>query len=258
MAYDMLVQAEAGVMSITGTPDTPSRVGISVADIAAGMYAYSGILTALFARARTGDGATLEVSLFDALAEWMGAPTYYTAYGGSEPPRSGDAHATIAPYELFTTGDGAGIYIAIQNDREWRRFCERVLEQPALGSDERFAVNAERVRHRAALRAVIADAFARHTTGEILRRLEAEAIAFARRNSIEAFIAHPQLVERQRWRSVDSPAGTLRAVAPPVVLSGVEPVMNAIPALGQHTQPILEELGYDAATIERWRLERVV
>ena len=148
----MLVQAEAGVMSITGTPDTPSRVGISVADIAAGMYAYSGILTALFARTQTGEGATLDVSLFDALAEWMSAPAYYTAYGGIEPPRSGDAHATIAPYELFTTNDGAGIYIAIQNDREWRRFCAQVLEQPALADDERFVTNAARVRNRKELR----------------------------------------------------------------------------------------------------------
>ena len=257
-AYDMLVQAEAGVMSITGTADAPSRVGISVADIAAGMYAYSGILSALFARERTGAGATLEVSLFDALAEWMGAPAYYTAYCGTEPPRSGDAHATIAPYELFTTGEGDGVYIAIQNDREWRRLCADVLGQAAIADDRRFATNADRVRHRGELRAVIAAVFEAQPTGVMLARLEAAEIACARRNSVDAFVKHPQLAERDRWRTVGSPAGPLRAVAPPVNVLGVEPVMGAIPALGEHTAAILEQLGFDASTIEEWRTSGVV
>jgi itaconate CoA-transferase len=257
-AYDMLVQAETGVMSITGTQETPSRAGIAVADIAAGMYAYSGILMALFARTRSGDGTTIDVSLFDSLAEWMSAPTYYTTYGGIEPPRTGDAHATIAPYELFTTKDGAGLYIAIQNDREWRRLCADVLGQPALAEDERFATNGQRVAHRGDLRAAIEAVFAAHSADEIVHRLEAAEIAFSRRNSIEAFVNHPQLVERQRWRTVDSPAGPLQAVMPPANLSDVEPVMGAIPALGQHTDAILGELGFDERTIDAWRQEKVV
>jgi itaconate CoA-transferase len=257
-AYDMLVQAEAAVMSITGTADTPSRVGISVADIAAGMYAYSGILTALLARAQTGDGVTLEVSLFDALAEWMSAPVYYTAYGGSEPPRSGDAHATIAPYESFATRDGVWIYIAIQNDREWRRFCDGVLKQPALAADDRFSTNALRVEHRAALRATIAGVFARKSAPQMFERLDAAAIAYARRNSIDDFVSHPQLVQRHRWHTTDSLAGPLRALLPPVRIEGVTPVMGAIPALGQHSQRILEELGFDSPTIAQWRAEKVI
>jgi itaconate CoA-transferase len=257
-AYDMLVQAETGVMSITGTHETPSRAGIAVADIAAGMYAYSGILTALFARTRSGEGTNIDVSLFDALAEWMSAPTYYATYGGAEPARTGDAHATIAPYELFTTKDGAGLYIAIQNDREWYRFCADVLEQPSLAHDERYVTNAQRVIHRTELREAIGGVFASHAADEIVRRLEAADIAFARRNSIDAFVKHPQLVERQRWRTVDSPAGLLRAVAPPANLSDVEPVMDPIPALGQHTDVILEELGFDRGTIAGWRREKMV
>jgi crotonobetainyl-CoA:carnitine CoA-transferase CaiB-like acyl-CoA transferase len=198
------------------------------------------------------------VSLFDAMAEWMSAPTYYTTYGGAEPPRSGDAHATIAPYELFTTRDGAALYIAIQNDREWRGFCAEVLEQPALADDERYVTNAQRVIHRGDLRAAIGAVFSSHPAEEIVRRLESADIAFARRNSIDAFVKHPQLVERQRWRTVDSPAGPLRAVAPPANLSDVEPVMDPIPALGQHTDVILEELGFNHATIEGWRREKFV
>src|SRR5262245_2069473 len=254
----MLVQAETGVMSITGTRETPSRAGIAVADIAAGMYAYSGILTALFARTRSGEGTNIDVSLFDAMAEWMSAPVYYTTYGGADPPRSGDANATIAPYELFTTSYGAGLYIAIQNDREWRRFCAAVLEQPALADDERYVTNAQRVIHRGDLRAAIDGVFSSHVAEEMVKRLESADIAFATRNSIEAFVKHPQLVERQRWRTVDSPAGPLRAVAPPANLSDVEPVMDPIPALGQHTEVILEELGFDRGTIDEWRREKVV
>lgn len=244
-AYDMLVQAETGVTSITGTPDTPSRVGISIADIAAGMYAYSGILTALLARARTGDGTALEVSLFDALAEWMGAPMYYAAYGGSEPSRSGAAHATIAPYEPFVSQDGVEIYLAIQNAREWTRFCDQVLGRPELARDPRFTTNPRRVEHRAELHAIIENLFAELPASDILDRLESAEIASARRNSIAAFVAHPQLAERDCWKTIDSPAGPLRAVRPPVRMDDVDPAMRAVPALGQHTKQILEELGFD-------------
>jgi crotonobetainyl-CoA:carnitine CoA-transferase CaiB-like acyl-CoA transferase len=257
-AYDMLVQAETGVTSITGTPDTPSRVGISVADIAAGMYAYSGILTALFARTQSGDGTALEVSLFDALGEWMGAPMYYAMYGGSEPPRSGAAHATIAPYELFISQDGVEIYLAIQNAREWTRFCDGVLGHPGLAHDSRFATNTLRVEHRAELHAMIENLFAELPASDILDRLQSADIASARRNPVAGFVTHPQLAERDCWRTIDSPAGPLRALAPPVRLDGVEPVMGAVPSLGQHTRQILAELGFDAETVSNWTGEQVI
>jgi len=257
-AYDMLIQAEAGLVSITGTPDTPSRAGISVADIAAGMYAYSAVLTALLSRATTGAGTSIDVSLFDALGEWMGAPAYYTAYGGAEPARSGASHATIAPYELFASGDGEEIYLAVQNDREWVRFCNEVLERPDLGHDPRFASNAMRVLHRPVLREVIGNVFSGLPAAVILDRLDTASVASARRNPVLAFIEHPQLAERDRWRTIDSPGGPVRALLPPAMMDGIEPVMGPVPALGEHTQAILEELGYDANTIETWRREKVV
>jgi itaconate CoA-transferase len=260
-AYDMLIQAEVGLVSITGTPDAPSRTGISVADVAAGMYAYSGILAALLSRATTGAGTAIDVSLFDALGEWMGAPAYYTAYGGQEPERSGAAHATIAPYELFTTpdeDDEIEIFLAVQNDREWTRFCERVLQRPELARDERFASNAMRVEHRQALHAAIADVFASQPAAVIIGRLEEAGIAFARRNTVAGFLQHPQLLERDRWRTIDSPAGALRALLPPVQMDGVDPVMGGVPSLGQHSEQILGELGFDAATIAAWRKEQMI
>jgi itaconate CoA-transferase len=257
-AYDMLVQAEAGLMSITGTTDAPSRVGISVADIAAGMYAYSGILTALLARTTTGHGSAIEVSLLDALSEWMSAPAYYTAYGGVEPGRTGAAHATIAPYELFVSKDDVEILLGIQNGREWTRFCAHVLEQPALADDSRFSSNTRRVQHRDALHAVIAEVFADLAGVQILARLESAGIANARRNSVGEFLAHPQLAGRDRWRDIGSPAGPIRALRPPVRMDGVEPVMGDIPSLGQHSQTILEELGFDPGTIAIWRKERMI
>jgi itaconate CoA-transferase len=257
-AYDMLVQAEAGLVSLTGTEDAPSRVGISVADIAAAMYAYSGVLTALVGRAASGVGAAIEVSLFDALAEWMGAPAYYTGYGGSEPPRSGAAHATIAPYELFVSQDGVEIYLAVQNGREWTRFCGHVLERAELGEDPRFASNAMRVLHRPLLHELIAEVFARLPAVEILDRLERADIACARRNSVAEFLDHPQLAGRDSWRTIGSPVGPLRALRPPVRMQGIDPVMGPVPSLGQHNQAILEELGFEAAAISAWRKEQVI
>jgi itaconate CoA-transferase len=257
-AYDMLVQAEAGVVSLTGTPEAPSRVGVSIADIAAGMYAYSGILTALFARTSTGEGTALEVSLFDALAEWVSAPAYYAAYSGLEPPRSGDAHATIAPYESFVAADGVAIYLAIQNAREWQRFCEHVICEPSVATDPKFESNAVRVEHRQELHARIANLFAQIPGDELIRRLESAGIAYARRNTITGFLQHPQLAERDRWREVESSAGTLRALKPPVEIFNVDAVMNEIPSLGQHSQQILEELGFDSSTIAAWRRENMI
>jgi itaconate CoA-transferase len=257
-AYDLLVQSEVGLISITGPPETPSRVGISVADIAAGMYAYSGILTALLARTTTGRGATVEVSLFDALAEWMAAAAYYTSYGGSPPPRSGADHASIAPYGPFAGRDGQQVYLGLQNAREWTRFCAVVLRQPALADDERFRSNALRVQNRRALSTEIDAVFESLTAAEIMQRLDAAQIAYARMNSVDEFVAHPQLTARNRWRLVDSPAGAVRALVPPVMLDDLEPVMGAVPSLGEHSQAILAELGFDDATIARWREEGTV
>jgi itaconate CoA-transferase len=257
-AYDLLVQSEVGLIAITGSDTTPSRVGISVADIAAGMYACSGILTALIGRASTGQGTIVDVSLFDALAEWMSAPAYYTAYGGSPPRRSGPDHASIAPYGPFADRDGREVYLGIQNAREWTRFCADVLGQPDLAADERFKTNSLRVAHRRELTQVIEQVFEDLTAEAILARLDAAQIASARMNSVAAFVAHPQLEARGRWRDVGSPAGSLRALLPPARLDGVEPVMGPVPALGEHTDRILQELGFDAATMARWRGERVI
>jgi len=257
-AYDLLVQSEVGLISITGTEEMPSKVGISVADIAAGMYAYTGILTALLARGSSGQGTAIEVSLFDALAEWMGFAAYYTAYGGSPPPRSGPNHASIAPYGPFPTRDGNQIYVGIQNAREWTRFCGDVLRRCDLADDDRFRSNSLRVEHRRALHDAIDDVFMGLSTTEIIERLDAARIAFARMNSVAGFVDHPQLSARGCWREIDSPAGPLRALVPPVRMEDVEPVMGAVPSLGQHSDAILDELGYDTATIARWRKEGTI
>ena len=257
-AYDLLVQSEVGLISVTGTEECPSKVGISVADIAAGMYAYSGILAALIARASSGRGSVLKVSLFDALAEWMGAPAYYTAYGGTAPRRTGAHHASIAPYGPYQTREGGPVYLAVQNAREWTRFCADVLGRPELEEDERFRANRDRVRHRRALDEAIAAVFGRLTTLEVVARLEAAGIASARVGSMADFVGHPQLRERNRWREIDSPAGPLRALLPPVEMSGVAPVMGAVPSLGEHTESILAELGFDADVVAGWRRQGVI
>ena len=257
-AYDLLVQSETGLVSITGTGDTPSKVGISIADIAAGMYAFSGVLAALLQRQRTGEGSTVEVSMFDALAEWMGFPSYFTEYGGTAPPRSGARHASIAPYGPFAAGDGQVVYLGLQNEREWARFCSDVLQQPELSGDTRFTTNSARVAHHDALHDVITRAFASLSADEVVSRLDAAGIANARMNTMREFLDHPQLAARDRWRSVDSPVGPLRALVPPIDLSGTEAVMGEIPALGQHTDAILGELGYDAVVIEEWHRRGIV
>lgn len=252
-AYDLLIQSEAGMLEITGTEETPSKVGISIADIAGGMYAFSAILTAVLIRQRTTEGTTIEVSLFEALSEWMGYPAYYTAYGGVAPRRSGATHATIAPYGPFESGDGKTVYLGIQNEREWQSFCSLLLEKPELASDPRFDSNSKRVENRAALHVEIESVFRGMPANDIIEQLDRAAIANARMNTIPDFLEHPQLAARGRWRMVDSPVGPLRALVPPATLSGVEPVMNGIPAVGQHTDAILSELGFDASTIACWR-----
>jgi itaconate CoA-transferase len=251
-AYDMLIQAEAGLISITGTPETPSKVGISVADIACAMYAYSGILTALLVRAKTGEGVALEASLFDSLGEWMSYAAYYTM-GGSAPPRTGANHATIAPYGPVMSGDNKSVYLGLQNEREWKKFCEVVLENPQLAKDSRFDSNAKRVQHRAQLDHAMHEVFRKLTAAEIIARLESAQIANARSNTMEEFLEHPQLKARGRWGTVQSPVGPLPSLFPPVKLENVEPVMNEIPALGQQTDAILAELGFDSTTVASWR-----
>ena len=252
-AYDLLVQCETGLVSVTGAPDEPAKAGISVADIAAGMYAYSGILTALYQRERTGVGAALDVSLFEALGEWMGYPAYYAAYGGTPPARTGASHATIAPYGPFAAGDGQQINLGIQNEREWVAFCEQVLQRPALAQDARFATNSARVAHRLALHAEIGAVFATLTGDEVVARLDKAGIANARMNTMLEFWNHPQLAARNRWRTVDSPTGPLRALLPPITLDDSEPRMAPIPAVGEQTEAILRDLGYRANEITALR-----
>ncbi len=252
-AYDLLVQAEAGLVSITGTETEPVKSSISVADIAAGMYAYSGVLTALFRRERTGDGATIEVSMLEALTEWMGFPFYYTMYGGSPPPRSGAHHAAIAPYGPFTGADGETVFLGLQNEREWARFCDQVLQRPELAIDARFESNAKRVEQRLALEAEIDEVFGKLNVEEIIARLDLAKIANARMNSIAQLADHEQLAARQRWREVSTSVGSLRAILPPATIDGVESRFDPIPDIGANTDAIMEELGYPAEVVSAWR-----
>ena len=247
-AYDLLVQAETGLLSITGSADEAARAGISVADIAAGMYAYSGVLTALLQRAMSGRVSAVEVSLFDALAEWMGAPANFTRYGGAAPERVGSAHATIAPYGTYPTADGI-ILLAVQNEREWDVLCAEVLGQPALASDPRFATNPSRVANRPALDVVIRERFATMPAGDVEVMLTRAGIANGRMNTMAEFLDHPVLRTRGRWSSINTPNGPVEALIPPAMLGGVEPRMGAVPAVGQHTHHILRELGLDEARI---------
>jgi itaconate CoA-transferase len=256
-AYDLLIQSEAGLLSVTGQPGEPAKVGIAVADIAAGMYAYSGMLVALLQRAQTGKGAVVEVSMLEALGEWMGFPMYHTL-SGEAPTPVGAGHATIAPYGPFATGDGFVVMMGIQNEREWRRFCELVLNDAQAAADARFAGNAQRLAHRRELRALIEGVFGELSRDEILARLEEAQIANAEMRTMQAFLEHPQLAARQRWREVDSPLGPLPALLPPAALTGLEPVMDAIPALGEHTGSILGELGYAAHEIVALRRKGVI
>jgi itaconate CoA-transferase len=242
-AYDLLVQCEAGLVSITGTEETPSKVGISVADIAAGMYAYSGVLSALLRRERTGEGATIEVSMLEALGEWMGFPAYFAGYGGEEPKRSGASHAAIAPYGPFSCTDGV-VFLGIQNEREWKKFCDEVLSREGMAEDERFDSNSKRVRNRDALHAEIEGVFSGLSSEEVIERLEEAGIANARMRDVKGFLDHPQLEARDRWREFGSPVGPLRALLPPATLDGTEPVMSPIPEVGEHNGTILSELGY--------------
>ncbi|MGW0658963.1 CaiB/BaiF CoA transferase family protein [Streptodolium elevatio] len=242
-AYDLLVQCEAGLPSITGGPDGPAKAGIAVADIAAGMYAFTGVLTALYEREHTGRGGRFEVSMLEALGEWMGFPYYWTQYGGVPPVRSGARHATIAPYGPFAAGDGGNVFLAVQNQREWGVLCRDVLDRPDLEKDARYATNPDRLAHRAALEDEITAAFGGMTTDQVVARLDAAGIANALLRDMAGFAGHPQLAARDRWREVDSPGGPLRALLPPVTVPGREAAMGAIPAVDEHGAAIRAELG---------------
>ncbi|MEU8139822.1 CaiB/BaiF CoA transferase family protein [Streptodolium elevatio] len=242
-AYDLLVQCEAGLPSITGGPDGPAKAGIAVADIAAGMYAFTGVLTALYEREHTGRGGRFEVSMLEALGEWMGFPYYWTQYGGVPPVRSGARHATIAPYGPFAAGDGGNVFLAVQNQREWGVLCRDVLDRPDLEKDERYATNPDRLAHRAALEDEITAAFGGMTADQVVARLDAAGIANALLRDMAGFAEHPQLAARDRWREVDSPGGPLRALLPPVTVPGREAAMGAIPAVDEHGAAIRAELG---------------
>ena len=246
-AYDLLIQCETGLLSVTGTQDAPAKAGISVADIAGGMYAFSSILAALYARERTGIGAALQVSLFESLTEWMAQPMYYAMYTGVSPARTGTSHATIAPYGTFRTGSGGTVQLCVQNDREWRRLCSRVLGRPELADDPRFATNPARVAARAELNREIEAAFGVSSQDEVVALLDDAQIASARLNTVGDLLAHPQL--GHRWSEMDSPAGPIRALPSPVSTGGPAPAFGPIPAVGEHTDAILAELGLTAAEI---------
>ena len=243
-AYDLLVQCEAGLLSVTGTPDTPAKAGISVADIAAGMYAFTGVLTALYERERTGAGTSIEVAMLDALGEWMTQPYLYAVYGGEEPRRTGARHASISPYGPYAAADGQ-VFLGLQNEREWAVLCRDILAQPELTNDPRFATNSDRVAHDAALTAIIEATLRSLTTADVAARLDAAGIANARLRTPAEFAAHPQLAARDRWRDVATPRGPVRALLPPVTVAGREAAMGDVPALGQHTAAILAELGLE-------------
>jgi itaconate CoA-transferase len=250
-AYDLLIQSESGFLSVTGTKDEPAKAGCSIADIAAGMYGYSNILSALIQRGKTGEGCRIDISMLESMAEWMSFPMYYAFDGASPPPRSGAAHATIYPYGPFPTGDGRTVMLGLQNEREWLEFCTRVLGQPQLAIDERFSSNARRTAARTELYAIIADAFSSLTLEQVVERLDAAQIANASVNTMADLWAHPQLKARNRWTQVSTAAGPIPALVPPGAPEAFDARMDAVPALGEHSAAILAELGYSAADIER-------
>jgi len=258
-AYDLLIQCQTGLVSLTGTAEEAARVGVSVADIAAGMYAYSGILAALFARATSGVARPVEVSLFEALAEWMSQPAYYTRFTGAQPPRVGTQHATIAPYGAYTAADGQDVLFSVQTEREWNALCAEFLGRPELADDPRFATQPDRVANRPALNEIIAERFARAGSEEIMALLDRIGIANAGVNTVAEFNAHPVLAERGRWREVTVPGGeSVPSLLPPADLAGVEPRMEAVPSVGEHTEAILTALGHDAAAVAALRADGVV
>ncbi|WP_101675695.1 CaiB/BaiF CoA transferase family protein [Alloalcanivorax mobilis] len=257
-AYDLLIQSEGGFLSVTGSQEEMAKAGCSIADISAGMYAYSHILAALLMRGKTGKGSRIDVSMLESLVEWMGYPLYYAFEGAEPPPRSGAAHATIYPYGPFDTGDGGTVMLGLQNEREWKVFCEQVLQQPAIAEDPRFVSNTLRVRHRAALKALILGVFAELDAEDVIRRLEQARIANAHVNDMRGVWNHPQLAARQRWAEIGSPGGPLPALLPPGQSNAFAPRMDPVPGLGEHAEAILAGLGYSDEDIHQLRQQGVI
>ena len=257
-AYDLLIQSEAGMLSVTGTPEDPSKTGNSIADIAAGMYAYTNILSALLLRGKTGQGSHIDVSMLEALAEWMGYPLYYAHDGATPPPRSAASHASIYPYGPFAAGDGGTVMLGLQNEREWKVFCDVVLGDAALANDPRFCTNALRSENRAQLKQLIVGMFSRMSTSDVEARLDQAQIANARMNDMAGVWAHPQLKARERWQQVGSPAGDIPALLPPGRNNRYDYRMDAVPAVGEHTEAVLRELGLDDAAVQALRKNKAI
>lgn len=257
-AYDLLIQSEAGLLSITGTPDEPSKAGNSIADIAAGMYAYTNILSALLLRERTGQGSHIDVSMLESLGEWMGYPLYYAFEGAPPPPRTAASHASIYPYGPFAAGDGGVVMLGLQNEREWKVFCDVALQNTTLTTDPRFASNAQRNENRAELKALILNVFAQLNTEQVISRLDQAQIANAHMNDMAGVWAHPQLQARQRWQQVGSPAGEIPALLPPGRNNRFDYRMDPIPSVGEHTESILRDLGRSAADIAYMREQQSI
>jgi len=260
-AYDLLIQSESGFVSITGTADEPSKAGLPIADIAAGMHAYSNILAALLQRNIDGLGRRIDLSMLEAMGEWMGYPLYYAFEGAKPPPRAGAAHATIYPYGPFPCGDGKTVMLGLQNEREWLQFCDKVLLQPALAKDARFLGNAKRAAQRDALHTLIVDAFAAMTCEQVVQRLQDAQIANAELRDMAGLWQHEQLAARGRWREVDTPAGPVPTLLPPGSWGpdhGGDPRLDAVPALGQHTDAVLRELGVSASEIAQLRAAEAI
>jgi itaconate CoA-transferase len=257
-AYDLLIQSEAGFLSITGSPDDPAKAGCSIADIAAGMYAYSGILAALIQRGKTGTGSHVEISMLESMVEWMGYPLYYAFEGATPPQRAGAAHATIYPYGPFPAGDGKTVMLGLQNEREWELFCTKVLKQPLLAREVRFASNAARAANRIELKQIIVDTFSQLSAEQVIALLDEAQIANARMNDMHDLWQHPQLQARERWVEVDTPSGSIPSLLPPGAANPGEARMDAVPALGQHTDAILRSIGYDDAAIAALRKQKAI
>jgi len=257
-AYDLLIQSESGFLSITGGPDSPAKAGCSIADIAAGMYAYTNILSALLQRSKTGLGREIDVSMLESMVEWMTYPLYYAFDGASPPPRAGAAHATIYPYGPFPAGDAKTVMLGLQNEREWGVFCSQVLLVPDLAIDPRFSSNSKRVAAREELREIIVAAFSKLTSEEVISRLDSAQIANARMNDMPDVWSHPQLKARNRWVNIDSPAGSIPALLPPGVSTASDVRLDPVPALGQHTEALLNELGFTTDAIRELREAAVI
>ncbi|MBJ7380167.1 MAG: CoA transferase [Polynucleobacter sp.] len=257
-AYDLLIQSEAGLLSVTGTPETPSKVGISIADIAAGMYTYSNIMAALFQRQKTGKGSIIDVSMLEAIGEWMGFPMYYTYDQAEPPPRNGASHATIFPYGPYQAGDGKTVMLGLQNEREWGLFCEKVLGNPELAHDPRFDKNFKRNENRSELQKMISERFSKMTSTEVIQKLDEAQIANASLNNMHDFWDHAQLAARGRWAEVDSPAGPIKTLLPPGLNNSFDYRIDKIPAIGEHNEKILSELGFTKNEVESLRKEGVI